>query len=319
VYGRVWIDGVTNQPGPTIGLLAQLGYGPEGSTSNGNSVWKWVEASFNVDVENDDEYVAQLYPQEVGTFNYVYRYSTDNGLSWLYADLNGPFTGTPPNPGKLTVNSSGDTTPPAVPTGLNVVTASNTSVELAWNAHPDTDSDLAGFEVYRDGNLLATLFDASATGYTDNSVSEGNPYEYYIKAFDTSWNRSSASNTVTVTAERRTVTVTFNVTVPDITPSESTVYIAGTLSALDGNLPDWDPMGVALTKVSDTVWSIILSGPEGTPIEYKYTLGSWEFVEKGANCEELDNRTLRLDYGSDGTMEVNDTVLNWRNVAPCGN
>ncbi len=31
VYGQVWIDGVTNQPGPTPGLRAQLGFGPDGS------------------------------------------------------------------------------------------------------------------------------------------------------------------------------------------------------------------------------------------------------------------------------------------------
>ena len=28
---------------------------------------------------------------------------------------------------------------------------------------------------------------------------------------------------------------------------------------------------------------------------------------------------LTLAYGSDGTQTVNDTVPNWRNVAPCGN
>ena len=31
VYGQVWIDGVTNQPGATPGLVAQLGFGPDGS------------------------------------------------------------------------------------------------------------------------------------------------------------------------------------------------------------------------------------------------------------------------------------------------
>ncbi len=30
-YGQVWIDGVTSQPGPTPGLIAQLGFGPAGS------------------------------------------------------------------------------------------------------------------------------------------------------------------------------------------------------------------------------------------------------------------------------------------------
>jgi hypothetical protein len=62
-----------------------------------------------------------------------------------------------------------------------------------------------------------------------------------------------------------------------------------------------------------------LTGKEGTQIEYKYALGSWDYVEKGAACDEIGNRQLTLSYGSTGTQTVNDIVLNWRNVAPCGN
>jgi hypothetical protein len=54
-------------------------------------------------------------------------------------------------------------------------------------------------------------------------------------------------------------------------------------------------------------------------VQYKYTLGSWDFVEKGAACEELDNRVVILQYSATGVMTVDDTVANWRNVAPCGN
>ena len=42
-------------------------------------------------------------------------------------------------------------------------------------------------------------------------------------------------------------------------------------------------------------------------------------VEKGGSCDEVGDRLLTLSYGSTGTQQVNDTVLNWRNVAPCGN
>jgi glycosidase len=119
-YGQVWIDGATSQSGATDGLLAQLGFGPSGSNPADNSAWTWVDASFNADAGNNDEFMAGMLPESVGSFDYVYRYSTTNGRDWLYADLNGPVPSgaTPANPGKLTVNPSGDTTPPAVPTGL---------------------------------------------------------------------------------------------------------------------------------------------------------------------------------------------------------
>ena len=74
-----------------------------------------------------------------------------------------------------------------------------------------------------------------------------------------------------------------------------------------------------LTHSNATTWTIQLTGREGTQIEYKYALGSWDYVEKDASCIEINNRQLTLSYGSNGTQTVNDTVSNWRNVAPCGN
>jgi hypothetical protein len=207
-----------------------------------------------------------------------------------------------------------------VPANLVVTSASPAAVSLGWDAHPNTDGDLAGFEVYRDGNLLATVENPMATSYTDSSVTENQTYTYYLVAFDSSLNRSTPSNSVTATAEPRTVTLVFTVTVPATTDATGrSVYIAGFLDRLDGNLPQWDPGGVSMTRVDATHWTITLTGDEGVQIEYKYTLGDWEHVEKGASCDEIANRQLTLSYGTDGTQAINDTVPNWRNVAPCGN
>jgi hypothetical protein len=161
--------------------------------------------------------------------------------------------------------------------------------------------------------------DPSATAYTDTAVTENVSYSYYLLGFDDSFNRSGPSNTVNATATPRTVSVTFNVTVPEWTPEGSTVYIAGLLDRLDGGLPQWDPDGVELTQDGPTSWSITLTGAESTQIAYKYTLGTWETVEKDATCGEIGDRQLTLSYGDDGSQVVNDTVPNWRNVNPCGN
>jgi hypothetical protein len=137
---------------------------------------------------------------------------------------------------------------------------------------------------------------------------------------DTSFNRSANSEEVSATPQLRTVNLVFNVTVPDTTDATGRlVYIAGFLDRLDGNYPQWDPAGVYLTRVDATHWTISFTGKEGVQIEYKYTLGDWDHVEKGAACDEINNRQLTLTYGANGTQAVNDSVLNWRNVAPCGN
>ena len=118
----------------------------------------------------------------------------------------------------------------------------------------------------------------------------------------------------------RTVTIVFNVTVPENTAGTNRkVYLAGNLDQLDGNHSVWNPGDLLMTRVDDTHWTITLTGLETTQLAYKYTLGNWEHVEKGASCGEIHNRRLTVDYKADGTLVVEDTVLNWRNVQPCGN
>jgi fibronectin type 3 domain-containing protein len=313
-YGQVWIDGATSQPGPTPSLRAQLGFGPTRSTPSAS--WTWVDAAFNVDAGNNDEFKASMQPEAVGSYDYVYRYTTTDGRDWVYADLNGPFTGSPPNPGHLTVNASGDTSAPATPTGLHVVAASPNGVELAWNA-VGGDPSLYGYEVLRGGAQIARI---TGTDYVDRDVVEGQTYRYAVRAVDTSFNRSAPSAEVEATAALRQVSVAFTVAVPATTDATGrSVYIAGSLNRLDPSLPEWNPGGVKLTRVDATHWSVTLKGLESTQIEYKYTLGDWDHVEKDAACGEIANRQLTVSFGPGGAQAVNDTVPNWRNVAPCGN
>jgi hypothetical protein len=176
---------------------------------------------------------------------------------------------------------------------------------------------LYGYEVLRDGTRIARV---TSAGYVDHDVVEGETYRYAVRSVDLSFNRSPATSEVSATAAVRSVTLVFNVAVPASTDGTGrTVYIAGTLSRLDPPGPDWNPGGVALTRVDATHWTITLHAVENTQLEYKYTLGDWDHVEKDAGCGEINNRLLTVSYGATGTQTVNDTVPNWRNVAPCGN
>jgi hypothetical protein len=323
VYGQVWIDGETNKPGATPSLVAQLGFGPDGTNPATASGWIWVDASFNVDAGNNDEFKASLLPDSTGMFDYAYRYTTTGGRDWVYADLDGIGNGySPDQAGSLTVLSSGDTTPPAAPASLQVISASPDGIVLDWDA-VSGDPTLYGYEVLRSsasGGPYTKIALVTDSGYTDVSVTEGQTYYYVVRALDTSFNRSGNSNQVGATAELRTVTLVFNVTVPATTDATGrSVYIAGFLDRLDGGLPQWNPGAVVLSRADATHWTITLTGKEATQIEYKYTLGDWEHVEKDGACGEIGNRILTLSYGSNGTQNVNDTVENWRNVAPCGN
>jgi glycosidase len=322
VYGQVWIDGVTNLPGPAPSLRAQLGFGPDGSNPDGNAAWSWVEASFNVDAGNNDEFVASLLPEQTGMYDYAYRYTTTDGREWVYADLDGIGNGySPAQAGNLVVSSSGDTTAPAVPTGFHAVSGSPTAIELAWDAVTG-DPSLYGYEVSRAdtaGGPYTLLGRTTATSFVDTMVTEGATYSYVVRSIDQSFNRSGNSAPVSATAQTRSVSVVFTVTVPATTDATGRqVHIAGTLTRFDGGLPDWDPGAGTMSRVDATHWTIMLSGLEGIQVEYKYTLGDWDHVEKDGSCGEIANRQLTLTYGANGTQAVNDTVPNWRNVAPCG-
>ena len=322
-YGQVWIDGQTNQPGATPSLVAQLGFGPDGSNPDGNTAWQWVDAAFNTDAGNNDEFVASLQPEAPGQYDYAYRYTVTAGRDWVYADLDGIGNGySTSQAGALTVQPSSDTAAPAVPTGLHVVSASPAGVELAWDP-VSGDPTFFGYEVLRGdtpGGPYSLVGSPGSASFTDTEVVEGQTYVYVVRSVDTSFNRSSGSAEVAATAELRTVHLTFNVTVPASTDGTGrSVHIAGFLDRLDGGYPQWDPGAVALTRVDTTHWTIAFTGKEGTQIEYKYTLGDWDHVEKDSVCGEIGNRLLTLSYGASGTQAVTDTVDNWRTVAPCGN
>ncbi|MBU1218711.1 IPT/TIG domain-containing protein [Myxococcota bacterium] len=92
LYGRVYADGVTNQPGKGNGVTAQVGYGPAG-TNPETVEWTWVSANFNMDVDDgvNDEYMSAITPVLPGTYDMAFRFS--GGASFVYCDLDGSDNG----------------------------------------------------------------------------------------------------------------------------------------------------------------------------------------------------------------------------------
>ena len=93
-----------------------------------------------------------------------------------------------------TVFLSSDTTPPSAPSGLKTTSVKRASVTLSWNASTD-NIGVTGYNVYRNGVLQYT---STSTSITDNNVTPGKKYTYYIKAYDAVGNISSSSNTISV-------------------------------------------------------------------------------------------------------------------------
>jgi hypothetical protein len=89
-----------------------------------------------------------------------------------------------------------DTTPPTVPGTLSYA-VSGTTINLSWGASTDTGgSGLAGYNVFRNGSLAATL--GTVTTYADTQPATAT-VSYFVQARDGAGNVSANSNTVTRT------------------------------------------------------------------------------------------------------------------------
>ena len=102
VYAQVYKSGVTDAAGQGAGIQAWIGY----STSNTNpNTWtNWVEATYNTDDGNNDEYMANIGAEITasGTYYYASRFKYDNA-DYVYGGTGGFWNGTGSNSGELTV------------------------------------------------------------------------------------------------------------------------------------------------------------------------------------------------------------------------
>ena len=94
-----------------------------------------------------------------------------------------------------------DTQPPSVPQSLSASNITTTSVTLNWSPSADQGgSGLAGYRVFRDGTLRATVTGAT---FTDTGLSAGAQYRYTVAAYDGAGNQSALSSQVPVRTKKR--------------------------------------------------------------------------------------------------------------------
>src|SRR5262249_37484203 len=86
IYAQVYKAGVTNMTGSGLGIKGQLGLGDASADAG---TWRWMDATFNTDQGNNDEYMAALPTTgPVGTMKFAYRFNF-NGGPYVYCDADG--------------------------------------------------------------------------------------------------------------------------------------------------------------------------------------------------------------------------------------
>jgi chitodextrinase len=99
-----------------------------------------------------------------------------------------------------------DLTAPTQPSSLTATAVSPVSIEVSWIASSD-ESGVAGYNVFRDGLLVATQ---SGVRFTDSALAPATDYCYRVSAVDNPGNESPQSNEACAT----TVADTANPSVP---------------------------------------------------------------------------------------------------------
>jgi len=105
-------------------------------------------------------------------------------------------------------NQNTDETSPAPPTGLTA-TSGDSQVDLNWDAN--TESDLAGYNVYRSTSPFQEISNATQVNegllgeasYTDSDVSNGTEYFYRVTAVDDAGNESGLSGEASAIPEEQ--------------------------------------------------------------------------------------------------------------------
>lgn len=297
VTGTVGVEGGASTD-PAMGVRVEVGIGPVGSDPEADG-WTWSLAAPSPD--DPDTWTGGVRPDAPGTFATSVRASLDGGRSWH----------TLPGEQRLIMTPDSDPTPPDAPMGLQVLDAAADHVTIRWTA--DDTGVVVRYVVLRaldDGGEPTAIATTPDALYTDLTVEPGTRYIYRVAAQDDGADASEPSAPVEVVAEERLVTVTFRVTVPADTPGDAQLYIAG-------DFQGWAPGDTPMTQAGPDTWSIELPFTSGTTLQYKYTRGSWEAVEKDEACGEIANRTLTVGGSSGGSQLVEDVVGKWRDVHGC--
>ena len=192
IYGQVYLAGITDPAGQASGMTAQLGY--SSSNTDPNTWTNWINASFNVQTGNNDEFQANIGSSlGVGTYFYAFRYSY-NGCTYVYGGLNGPWNGTTNNSGTLTITAN------------NTASAASSSptvcINTAITAITHTTTGATGFATTTTNYGLpagVTAVLASNTITISGTPTASGPFNYDIPLTG-GCGTVSATGTITVTA-----------------------------------------------------------------------------------------------------------------------
>jgi chitodextrinase len=182
-----------------------------------------------------------------------------------------------------------DSTPPAVPSGLNAVNITKTSFTVLWSDATDNIA-VTGYEVYRDSTLLGT---AVSPSFTLNNAETATNYSIRIRAVDAAGNKSAFSNPVTLTTlDGQAPTVPTGLKSANVTNVGFTVSWTASTDNTGVTGYEVNRNGVKIADSSTT--SYVFSGLIPST-KYTITVTAYDGLgNKSANSQSLDVTTYAV-------------------------
>ena len=167
---------------------------------------------------------------------------------------------------------------------------------------PATDNvSVAGYDLYRNGSLAATL--GPVTSYTDTPVSPAFTYQYQIRARDGAGNVSALSTTASVTTPADTTPPTVTLTAPTsgLTVNGNILLAADAFDNVDVEDVDFLINGVVVATVGEGgpynyLWDTT-TVPNGT-----VAVITARAVDTSSNITTSSSRTVTVDNGAGDTL-----------------
>jgi hypothetical protein len=135
---------------------------------------------------------------------------------------------------------------PSVPSALAASNITTGSVTLTWRASTDPGSSVAGYDVYRNGAIIATV--TTGTSYTDSPLAASTAYSYQVAAFDKATPPDVSARSPAVVVTTLAVGVGTGTTLT-LTPAHAALTLLQTqqftTNAATGTILKWSVDGVA--------------------------------------------------------------------------
>lgn len=135
-----------------------------------------------------------------------------------------------------------DSEAPSVPTGLKVMSATSTAIEISWSVSND-NVGVDGYEVYLDGEPIAKTKGRYTNFYFASGLLPGTTHTFQVKARDTAGNISAASVELIVS------------TLADATPPSAPVNLALVSKTCTSAELSWTPSYDNIRTVAYDVYS----------------------------------------------------------------